>query len=110
MLIYDMVLRDSLFDHSILSRITTAKKKIEFYSLSNAFRRVCEDCLCIVCAPLIIVYVFPKYVAFLSVLRIRIWIRRIPMFLPLLNPDPDSLVRGLDTDPDSDPSIIFKRK
>ncbi len=39
------------------------------------------------------------------VLRIRIWIRRIRMFLGLLYPDPHPLVRGIDPDPDPDPSI-----
>jgi hypothetical protein len=41
-----------------------------------------------------------------AVLRIRISIRihRIHMFLGLLDPDP--LVRGMDPDPDLDPSII----
>ncbi len=47
------------------------------------------------------------------VLRIRIRIHRIHMFLGLLDPDPDPLVRGMDTDPhpaldqDPDPSIIM---
>jgi hypothetical protein len=39
-----------------------------------------------------------------GVLRIRILIRRIHMFLGLLDPDPDPLVRRVD--PDRDPSII----
>jgi hypothetical protein len=37
------------------------------------------------------------------VLRIRI--HRIHTFLALLDPDPDPLVRGMDPDPDLDPSI-----
>jgi hypothetical protein len=41
------------------------------------------------------------------VLRIRIRIHRIHVFLGLLDPDPDSLVRGLDPDPD--PSIIKQK-
>jgi hypothetical protein len=40
-----------------------------------------------------------------AVLRIRI--RRIRMFLGLLDPDPDPLVRGMDPDPD--PSIIKQK-
>jgi hypothetical protein len=40
-----------------------------------------------------------------AVLRIRI--SRIRMFLDLLDPDPDPLVRGMD--PDSDPSIIKQK-
>jgi hypothetical protein len=39
------------------------------------------------------------------VLRIRIQIHRIHMFLGHLDPDPDPLVRGMDPDPD--PSIIM---
>jgi hypothetical protein len=35
-----------------------------------------------------------------SMLRIRIRIHRIHMFLGLLDPDPDPLVRGMDPDPD----------
>ncbi len=31
------------------------------------------------------------------------------MFLGLQDPDPDPLVRGMDLDPDSDPSIISKK-
>jgi hypothetical protein len=41
-----------------------------------------------------------------AVLWIRIRIHRIHMFLGLLDPDPDSLVRGMDPDPDVDPSNI----
>jgi hypothetical protein len=37
-------------------------------------------------------------------IRIRIWIH---MFLGLLDPDP--LVRGMDPDPDLDPSIIMQK-
>jgi hypothetical protein len=52
----------------------------------------------------ILFYIFP-------VLRIRIriwfWIHRIHMFLGLLAPDPDPLVRGMDPDPD--PSIIKQK-
>jgi hypothetical protein len=49
-------------------------------------------------------------VGFAAVLRIRI--HRIHMFLGLLDPDPDPLVRGMDPDtdpaldPDPDPSVI----
>jgi hypothetical protein len=43
----------------------------------------------------------------LTVLRIRIWIHRIRMFLGLLDPDPDLLVRGMDPAPD--PSIIMQK-
>jgi hypothetical protein len=45
----------------------------------------------------------------LAVLRIRI--RRIRMFLGLLYPDPDPLVRGMDPDPalDPDPSITKQK-
>ncbi len=39
------------------------------------------------------------FVWFSTVLRIRI--HRIHMFLGLLDPDPDPLVRGMDPDPDS---------
>jgi hypothetical protein len=48
-------------------------------------------------------------------LLIRIRIHRIPMFLGLLDPGPDPLVRGMDPDPDpapdldSDPSIIMPK-
>ncbi len=46
----------------------------------------------------------------LIVLRIRIWIH---MFLVLLNPDPDTLVRGMDPDlaPDQelDPPIVMQK-
>ncbi len=46
---------------------------------------------------------------FTAVLRIRIWIRirRLCMFLGLLDPDLDPLVRGMD--PDLDPSIIKQK-
>jgi hypothetical protein len=44
------------------------------------------------------------YTLLQAVLRIRIWIRRIHMFLSL--PDPDPLVRYMDLDPDPVPSII----
>ncbi len=44
---------------------------------------------------------------FVAVVWIRIRIRRIRMFLGLLDPDPDPLVRG--TAPDLDPSIIMKK-
>jgi hypothetical protein len=36
---------------------------------------------------------------YLAVLRIRIQIHRIHMFLGLLDPDPDPLVRGMEPDP-----------
>jgi hypothetical protein len=36
---------------------------------------------------------------FFLVLRIRTWIGRICMFLGLLDPDPNPLVRGMDPDP-----------
>jgi hypothetical protein len=42
-----------------------------------------------------------------TVLRIRI--HRIHMFLGLLDPDPDPLVRGMDPDLDPDPSITKKK-
>jgi hypothetical protein len=42
-----------------------------------------------------------------AVLQIRI--RRIHMFLGLLDPDPDPLVRGTDSDSDPDPSIIKQK-
>ncbi len=46
-------------------------------------------------------------------LRPVLWIRihRIHVFLDLLDPDPDPLVRGMDTDPapDPDPSIIKQK-
>jgi hypothetical protein len=42
------------------------------------------------------------------VLRIQIRIR-IHMFLGLLDPDPDSFVRGMDTDPVPDPSITKQK-
>ena len=49
-------------------------------------------------------------VSFISpVLRIRIRICRIRMFLSLLDPDPDPLVRGMDPDPDLDPSNIKQK-
>jgi hypothetical protein len=47
-----------------------------------------------------------------AVLQIRI--HRIHMFLGLLDPDPDPLVRGMDLDlaldPNPDPSIIMQKK
>jgi hypothetical protein len=43
----------------------------------------------------------------ISVLWIRVWIRRFRMFVGLLDPDTDPLVRG--TDPDPDPSIIKQK-
>jgi hypothetical protein len=46
-----------------------------------------------------------KYANMSAVLRIRIRIHRIPMFLGLQ--DPDLLVR--DMDPDPDPSIILQK-
>jgi hypothetical protein len=46
---------------------------------------------------------------FASVLRIQIRIRRIHMILGLLDPDPDPLVRVVDQDPDTDPSIIKQK-
>jgi hypothetical protein len=53
------------------------------------------------------------YVPFETVLRIqvRIRIRRIRMFLGLLDPDSDPLVRGMDLgmDPDPDPSITKQK-
>jgi hypothetical protein len=42
-----------------------------------------------------------------AVLRIRI--HRIHVFLGLLDPDPDPLVRGMDPDPDLDPSNIKQK-
>ncbi len=50
---------------------------------------------------------YEHFSKFLPLLRIRI--RRIHMFLGLLDPDPypDPLVRG--TDPDQDPSIIKQK-
>jgi hypothetical protein len=48
-----------------------------------------------------------------AMLRIWIRIRRIHMFLGLLDPDPDPLVRGMDPDPDlvPDPGLsIIKQK
>jgi hypothetical protein len=42
------------------------------------------------------------------VLGIRILIRRIRMFLGLLDPDPDILVRGIDPVPEPDPSLSHK--
>ena len=46
-----------------------------------------------------------------AVLRIRIQIPRIHVFLGLLDPDPDLLVRGMDPDPDPDldPSNIKQK-
>jgi hypothetical protein len=46
-----------------------------------------------------------------AVLRIRIRIHRIHVFLGLLDPDPDPLVRGMDPDPDPDldPSNIKQK-
>jgi hypothetical protein len=41
-------------------------------------------------------------------IRIRIWIR-IHVFLGLLDPDRDPLVRDMDPDPDLDPSNIKRR-
>ncbi len=40
-------------------------------------------------------------------IRIRNRIQRIHLFLGLLDPDPDPLVRGMDPDPD--PSIIMQK-
>jgi hypothetical protein len=44
-------------------------------------------------------------------IRIRIQIPRIDVFLGLLDPDldPDPLVRGMDPDPDLDPSNIKQK-
>ncbi len=41
----------------------------------------------------------------------RIWIHRIHVFLGILDPDPDPLVRGMDPDPvlDLDPSNIKQK-
>ncbi len=46
-----------------------------------------------------------------AVLRIRIRIHRIHVFLGFLDPDPDLLVRGMDpdSDPAPDPSIIKQK-
>jgi hypothetical protein len=44
-----------------------------------------------------------------SVLRIRIQIPRIHVYSGLLDPDPDPLVRGMDPDPDLDPSNIKQK-
>jgi hypothetical protein len=44
---------------------------------------------------------------FAAVLRIRI--HRIHMFLSLLDPDPDPLVRYMDPVPDPDPSITKQK-
>jgi hypothetical protein len=44
---------------------------------------------------------------FKAVLRIRIRIHQIHVFLGLQDPDPDPLVRGMDPDPD--PSIIMQK-
>ena len=49
-----------------------------------------------------------SYLKFTPVLRIRIRIHRIHMFLGLLDPDPDPLVRGMNPAPDPDPSILSK--
>jgi hypothetical protein len=46
-----------------------------------------------------------QQVEYCAVLRIRI--RRIRMFLGLLDPDPDPVVRGMNPDPD--PSIIYQK-
>jgi hypothetical protein len=43
-------------------------------------------------------------------IRIRIRIHRIHVFLGLLDPDPDSSVRGMAPDPDLDPSITKHNK
>jgi hypothetical protein len=40
---------------------------------------------------------------------LQVWIRRIGIFSGLLDPDPDPLVRGMDTNPASDPSIIKQK-
>ena len=47
-------------------------------------------------------------VAWVTSVAIRIRNHRIHMFLGLLDPDPDPLVKGMDPDPaaDPDPSII----
>jgi hypothetical protein len=39
----------------------------------------------------------------------RIWIHRIHVFLGILYPDPDPLVRGMDPDPDLHPSNIKQK-
>jgi hypothetical protein len=44
-----------------------------------------------------------------SVLRIRIRIHRIRMFLGLPDPAPDPLVRGMDPEPVPDPSVILQK-
>ncbi len=42
---------------------------------------------------------------FRILIRIRIWIHRIHMFLGLPDPNPDPIVRGMGPEPDPDPSI-----
>ncbi len=44
-----------------------------------------------------------------GVLRVRIRIHRIHVFLGLLDPDLDPLVRGMDPDPDMNPSNIKQK-
>jgi hypothetical protein len=44
-----------------------------------------------------------------AVLRIRIRIYRIRMFLDLLDPDPDPLVRGMDPDPSITKQIVVRK-
>jgi hypothetical protein len=52
-----------------------------------------------------------KKIHIVALLRIRIRIYWIYMFLGLLEPDPDPLVRGMDPDwaPDPDPSTIKQK-
>jgi hypothetical protein len=52
---------------------------------------------------------YVRQLFFLAVVRIRI--HRIHVFLGLLDPDPDPLVRGMDPDQNSDPDpSIIKQK
>jgi hypothetical protein len=67
-----------------------------FTSLSS------HNTLCTLYSPF---YYWPwNLTVFRAVLRIRIRIHRIHIFLGLLDPDPDPLVRGMDPDPN--PSVI----
>jgi hypothetical protein len=83
------------------------REKIEGYLKKNFMNKGSVSCILCSVPPVI----NPLPVQQAAVLRIRIRIHRIHMFLGL--PDPDPLVRCMDPDPDPvldpDPSIIMQK-
>jgi hypothetical protein len=63
----------------------------------------CAFCCCIMGFFTLHVYTPPHLLR----IRMKIWIRQIRIFLGLLDPDPDQLVRGMDPDPN--PSSIKQK-